>query len=329
VTTPLAGTAVGRDGAQTAVSVPRSGAPVASSKSQSSFEDERERSAERLLNTSLRHQYDPVVEIDWNADPLPGVFWLPPHRSSLYGTDLWRSMTLEQQVELTKNEVSSAASAGIWFETILMQMLIRHYYDQDPTSSHAQYALTEVADECRHSIMFGRLIARLGTPPYPASARDQFLGRFLKTTATGAHMFAAILIAEEILDAFQREIMADDTLQPLIRTVARIHVVEEARHVKYAREELPRQVEGASRLGMAYSRLIIGRAANSIVNRLIHPGLYRSVGIDGKVGRRAAMANPNFQATLRWAGQRATSYLGELGLISGPGALLWRHSGLL
>jgi hypothetical protein len=142
-------------------------------------------------------------------------------------------------------------------------------------------------------------------------------------------MFAAILIAEEILDAFQREIMADETLQPLIRTVARIHVVEESRHVKYARDELPRQIEGASRVSLAYSRLIIGRAASSIVSRLVHPYLYRSVGIDPKVGRRAAMANPNFRATLRWAGQRATGYLGELGLIAGPGALLWRRAGLL
>jgi hypothetical protein len=332
VTTPLAGTAVAREGALTDISVARSEATVASSNRQNvggTAVDERERGARRLLSASLRHQYDPIVEIDWEADPLPGVYWLPPYRSSLYGTDLWRAMTQEQQVELTKNEVASAASAGIWFETILMQMLIRHYYDQDPTSSHAQYALTEVADECRHSVMFGRLIARLGCPPYPASRRDQFLGRFLKTTATGAHMFASILIAEEILDAFQREIMADDTLQPLIRTVARIHVVEEARHVTYARDELPRQIEGASRAGLAYSRLIIGRAANSIVNRLVHPNLYRAVGLDPKVGRAAAMSNPNFRATLRWAGQRASGYLGELGLIGGPGRLLWRRSGLL
>ena len=74
-------------------------------------------------------------------------------------------------------------------------------------------------------------------------------------------MFAAILIAEEILDAFQRETMADESVQPLVRMVSRIHVVEEARHVRYAREELARQVAAAGPARLAFARLVIGRAA--------------------------------------------------------------------
>jgi len=213
----------------------------------------------------------------------------------------------------------------VWFETALMQMLIRHYYDQDPTSRHAQHALTKIAD----SIMFGRLLEALGTPPYRASRRDQTLGRFLKATATGPHMFASILLAEEVVDAFRREIMADDTLQPLIRTVCRIHVVEEARHVRYAREELQRQVAAASPTTLAYSRIVIGRAANTIVNRLVHPQLYASVGIPGPVGRAAALANPTFRDTRRWSASRAVSYFAELGLIKGPARLLWQRSRLI
>jgi para-aminobenzoate N-oxygenase AurF len=289
----------------------------------------RERTATRLLESSVRHSYDPLIEVDWEAPPEPGRYWLPPNRSSLYGTPLWDGLSEEQRIELTKHEISSAASAGVWFETVLMQMLIRHYYDQDPTSRHAQYALTEVADECRHSIMFGRLIEALHTPAYPASRRDQALGRFLKATATGPHMFAAILLAEEVLDAFQREIMVDDALQPLIRMVCRIHVVEEARHVRYAREELERQVAAANPAGLAYSRIIIGRAANTIVRRLVHPRLYEAVGIPGDVGHKAALRNPHFHETLRWAASKAVSSFSELGPIAGPAKLLWRHSRLI
>jgi hypothetical protein len=291
--------------------------------------DAREQTAQRLLDSSLRHSFDPDLEIDWSAPLDPDAYWIPPQRSSLYGTALWDGMTRRQQVELTKHEVVSAASAGIWFETILMQMLIRHYYDQNPTSQHAQYALTEVADECRHSIMFGRMIEKMGCQPYKANWRDQSLGRYMKATATGAHMYAAILIAEEVLDAFQREIMVDPTLQPLIRMVARIHVVEEARHVRYAREELVRQVEKANKLQLSYARLIIGRAACAIADRLIHPDIYRAVGIDPELGQRVAVDNPAFRETLRWSGQKVVTFLSELGLIEGAGRRLWKQSRLL
>jgi len=291
--------------------------------------DTRERTAQRLLDTSAKLSFDPIFEIDWDAPAEPGRYWLPPRRSSLYGTDLWQGLTEQQRIELSKHEVASAASAGVWFETILMEMLIRHYYDADPTSRHAQYALTEVADECRHSIMFGKLIEATGCPFYPASRFDHNLGRFLKATAAGPHMFASILIAEEILDAFQREIMADESLQPLIRMVSRIHVVEEARHVRYAREELARQVESAGPLRIANARTVIARAANSIANRLVNPRVYASVGIRPRDGRAAARTNPHFQATLRWSAERVYAYLGELGLIGGPAHTLWRRSHLI
>jgi hypothetical protein len=289
----------------------------------------RQQTADRLLRSSVRTSYDPVVEIDWSAPLDPDAFWLPPQRSSLFGTALWDRLDHRQRVELTKHEVASGASAGIWFETILMQMLIREYYRQDPTTSHAQYALTEVADECRHSIMFGRMIEAMGCPVYPANPFEQTLGRFLKATARGPHMYAAILLAEEILDAFQREIMSDATLQPLIRAVAHIHVVEEARHVKYARAELARQVAAAGGVHLAYARIIIARAAYSVANRLVHPRVYAAVGIPPRDGVAAAQANPHWQDTMRWAVRKARAYLEELDLVAGPGRALWRRAHLL
>ena len=290
---------------------------------------DREQTATRLLTASLANSYDPDVEIDWAAPPQPGLLYGPAARFSLAGTPLWEGLSEEQRIELSKHEVASIASIGIWFETILMEMLIRGYYDADPTSTHAQYMLTEVADECRHSIMFGRLISAFGCEPYPVTGFDRFLGRFLKATATGPHMYAAILIAEEVLDALQREAAAAETVQPLVRMVSRIHVVEEARHVRFAREELARQVRRASPVKLAYSRIVIGRAAFAISRRLIHPGVYASVGIDPKVGFRTAQANPVFGETMRWSATKVVAYLSELGLIEGPARKLWKAGRLI
>lgn len=292
-------------------------------------QEAREQGANRLLHSSMAHAYDPLVEIDWATPPVPDLLYVPEHRASLYGTPLWDSLSLEQRVELTKHEVASIATTGIWFETILMQLLLRAYYDQDPTSRHAQYALTEVADECRHSIMFGRMIEAFGVGPYPVTGRDRFLGRLLAATGTGPHMFAAILVAEEILDTLQREASTCDSVQPLVRMVSRIHVVEEARHVRYAREELRRLVAETGPVAMAYSRMVIARSAYSIVNNLYQPAIYRSVGIAPAEGRRAVRGNPNVRETMRFAGRRVVAYLSELDLIGGPGVLLWRRCGLM
>ena len=66
------------------------------------------------------------------------------------------------------------------------------------------------------------------------------------------------------------------------------------------------------------------------MNRLVHPQLYESVGIPGEVGHAAALANPVFRETLRWSGQpRGRPIFTDLGLIEGPGRLLWRRSRLL
>ncbi|MEV6493443.1 diiron oxygenase, partial [Actinoplanes sp. NPDC051633] len=177
--------------------------------------------------------------------------------------------------------------------------------------------------------LFGRMIDRFGCPVYRLSAGDNRLGRFVAATGTGPRMYAAILIAEEVLDAFQREAMADERVQPLVRMVSRIHVIEEARHVRYAREELARQIREAGRSRLAYDRLIIARTAYLTGTRIVHHDVYKAVGIDPVQGRRAARANPHHLATLKWAGERVVAYLGELGLIGGPGVALWRRSGLL
>jgi len=290
---------------------------------------DRDRTATRLLRSSAERSYDPEVEIDWDAPFAADRYFVPPHRSSLYGTSLWEGLSDQQRITLTRHEASSIAGLGVWFETILMQLLLRGYYRQDPTAPHAQYALTEIADECRHSVMFGKMIGKLGTPVYRPDGLNEFLGKWIAATGTGPRMFAAILICEEILDTLQREAMADERVQPLVRMVSRIHVVEEARHVRYAREELARQVRAAGRGRLAFDRVVIGRAAYLCGTRLIHPAVYRSVGLDPAEGRRAARANPHFRATLRWAGERVVAYLGDLDLIDGAGKRLWKMSGLL
>jgi hypothetical protein len=290
---------------------------------------DRERTAQRLLGSSARRWYDPDVDIDWDAPLVEDAYCIPPHRVSLYGTPLWDGLTERQRVDLSRHEAASMASSGVWFEIILMRVLTRHLATLDPTSAHLQYGLTEIADECRHSVMFGRAIQRLGAGPYGPQRLPRMLSALMVHTAHGPSMYAAILLAEEILDRMQREAMVDERLQPLVRMVNRIHVLEEARHVRFAREELARAVATCSAPAMTYHRAVTGRAALVVSRSLVHPQVYAAVGLDPRTARRAALGNPHYQATLAWAAERVVAFLRENGLLGRAGSLFWRRSYLL
>ncbi len=290
---------------------------------------DREKTAERLLNSSADKFYDPEVDIDWNAPLAEGLPYTPEHRISLYGTELWDRMTPGQRIDLGRHEVASVASNGIWFEVLLMQMLLKEVYRTDPTSRHAQYALTEIADECRHSTMFARAIEKVGVPAYGPPKILHRLGRLLPVIGYGPALYGSILVAEEILDRIQRESMADPQVQPLVRMVNRIHVLEEARHVTFAREEVVRGMAKLRKWELPYQRLLIALVSYAITRSLINPRVYSAVGLDRAEAMRAAAGNPHFHETLKWSGERIMKFLGEAGLVGAPGMRWWKAAHLI
>jgi hypothetical protein len=285
--------------------------------------------ATRLLRSATKKSYDPDVDIDWDAPLVEGARWMPEHRVSLYGTDLWERLTPEQRIELGKHEACSVASVGLWFETLLMQRLLKDFYAGDPTTERSQWALTEVADECRHSQMFARLVARAGVEPYGAIPAVHQLGKLFSVINWGPAAYASILVAEEVLDRLQREQANDPSIQPLMRQVNRIHIVEEARHVAFARDEVARGLAGLSRAELAYQRFICALTSYFVVRSLINPKVYAAVGIDPAEGRRAALANPHHREMIRFGGEKILAFLDEAGMIAGPGRALWKKSFLL
>ncbi len=290
---------------------------------------DREKTADRLLRSSADKFYDPDVDIDWEAPLADGKIFQPEHRISLYGTPLWDRLSPVQRIELGRHEIASVASVGLWFEILLMQLLLKEIYRSDPTSRHAQYALTEIAEECRHTTMFARAIERFGAPAYGPVPALHRAGKLIQHIAYGPAAYGAILIAEETLDRLQREAMADESLQPLIRMVNRIHVLEEARHVTFARQEVVRGVAELSRAELAYQQWLIAMIAYYVMRAMVNPRVYLTVGLDPREARRTALGNPYYQESIRWSGERVMTFLQEVGLVGRPGMRWWRKSFLL
>lgn len=71
-----------------------------------------ERTAVRLLRSSVDRSYHPEVDVDWDAPDVPGLRYVPDRYISLYGTKIFERMTEEEKIRLGRLEASALASWG-------------------------------------------------------------------------------------------------------------------------------------------------------------------------------------------------------------------------
>jgi len=274
----------------------------------------------QLVAASERTTLDPFREIDWTQPIDDSAFHLPPELLPLYGTAPWDAMSEAERIAYSRHETAALCGAGIWFENVLMQVVLRHLAEMPVTDPSHRYLLVEVADECRHSMMFGEYIRRAGTPAYRPTVSPHSLsdndGPGHRTVS-----YLLILAVEELLDYTNRATMRDDRVHPISRSIARLHVLEEARHVSFAKTYLAEVVPTLSES----DRRLVADAAPALVavvaDLSVDPAVYEHLGIAG--GYDAARANPHHQAVVVAGLAKLTSFLTEIGVIDDEHRPAW------
>jgi hypothetical protein len=289
----------------------------------------REEFAERLLKGSVKKSYAPVVDIDWDAPLDPDKFFLPAKVVTLYDTPEWDAMTRQQQIELSRQELVNILSAGIWFENILNQALLRDLMHKNPTAATTHYALTELGDETRHMVMFGKTIERVGGIPVRPRLILRIIINSLPFVFRGSILWGAALVGEEIFDALQRQILEDSELQPIVQRLMRIHVTEEARHIQFARDGLRKSVPTMPR----YRKFVLANlhGVGGPFYRMLFTlrVQYNRAGLDGAQMRRVARANPHFRAMCVSSFASLAAFFEEVDLMGRIGRRMWRRAGFL
>lgn len=133
----------------------------------------------------------------------------------------------------------------------------------------------------------------------------------------------AALVGEEIFDSVQRATLHDPELQPLVRQVMRIHVTEEARHIRYAREDLARRMAAASWPSRQFARFVAGIGALLLRTVLMRPEVYARAGLDRRAARKAARRNQHIRATWSESLEKLRAFLHDQGVIGGPSRVFW------
>lgn len=289
----------------------------------------REEFSERLLRGSVKKSYEPVVDIDWDAPLDPDKFFLPPKSVSLYGTPLWDGMTREQQIELSRQEFVNTLSAGIWFENILNQALLRELMHADPTSRATHYALTEMGDETRHMVMFGRAIEKVGGKPMRPRRYQRIVINLLPLTFKGSLLWVAALIGEEIFDSLQRNMMEDPQLQPIVQRIMRIHVTEEARHIQFARDGARKRVAEMPWVSRVWVANLNGAGGLFFRHLFTNAAQYRRAGLDGRKARTIARRSPHRREVQVLGFAPLAAFLTEVGLMGPIARRLWTRTHFL
>jgi hypothetical protein len=279
----------------------------------------------QLVAASQRTTLDPFEYVDWSVPIDDSAFHLPPELLPLYGTAAWHAMTESEQIAYSRHETAALCGAGVWFENVLMQVLLRHLADIPVTDPSHRYLLVEVADECRHSTMFGEYIRRAGTPAYRPELAASSLADDDPARRTVSYLL--ILAVEELLDHMNRATMRDERLHPTSRAMAKLHVLEEARHVSFAKTFLAESWETLD----DDARREIADAAPVLVSVVadlsVDPAVYEHLGI--AAGAEIARANPHHRTTIVAGLAKLTTFLSELGVIDSEHRATWSQLGLV
>ena len=240
----------------------------------------REARIARLSAVSARRRIEPEDEFDWSSLSTGRVF--ADELSSINGLEL--DLTDDQRAALTREELAAMLSAGIRFEAILNATFSRELAAAERLGDERQvYMLYEIGEETCHQRAFLRLIEQL--QPRAHNPFDGVIGRFIRGRIIAMVMrnralFCVMLLAgEEIPDLLQKLASEHPDTDPLLSAVNRYHRQEEARHLAFARIVLPERWAAASWFERFQVRYVAPFIVQMLFESMVHPGVYRTVGL--------------------------------------------------
>ena len=192
---------------------------------------------EHLSRNSAPYR-DPLSRIDWGRLNTR-QYWLPPEAVSLHGVPEFMNRPETERRRLSHYEFLSFIEAGLWLEGMFMERIARSMRQERRNLTALKYRLHEMREEAGHSLMFLELMERSGLSiPYRRHSRlrlANLFGRYAPLESAGFWM--ATVIGEEIPDRMNRYIRQhSDRLCPVIVEMSTLHLIDEARHITYARD---------------------------------------------------------------------------------------------
>lgn len=209
----------------------------------------------KLSELSVKKYYDPYIDIDWNApenkiDHGDPRFCLP-ETHALAKTQWYKNLSVSERSRFGLNWIAQQLKYGVGFEAILCRGLLEFCQTVPNNSEEFRYAMHEVIEEGRHSLMFQEFINRT---KMPTTINKGFVAwiddRIAHLGKTKSTLFFFTVLSGEIFGDCQNRTDLNrpkELLHPLYRQILKIHVMEEARHICFAKWYLQEHMAKLSR----------------------------------------------------------------------------------
>ena len=275
--------------------------------------------SERLSALSRGEFYDVYKQFEWPEELGHDHLAMPPEITTLSGTELWGTLSDEQQRKLTICETATLFSNTLNGERLLVAGLSGQLYSGAATPEITDYLHHFIDEENKHMIMFGIFCNKYVGRVYP----DKKFGA-AKKYAPGEELlrfYALAMVVEAYGDYYNVRVMKDDGCDPLVRAISRVHHHDEARHLSFDRayltelsaEHLPNWEEET----LTNLQQWLGEFMRVNWVTFYNPAAYRDAGIDEPYEvQQIAMASPAQKALRETISDPITKFFLKTGLLA-------------
>lgn len=206
-----------------------------------------------LSSASVHRNFDPYLDIDWDAPEMAitpdDPRWRLSYDVDPVGRHPWyQQQPLDKQIRMGMWRQANVAKVGLQFESILIRGLMQYSFALRNGAKEFRYTTHESKEECNHTLMFQELVNRIGMDVPGAKIGYRMVSPLVPLVSTifPTVFFFGILGGEEPIDHLQKDFLRTRAdLHPTMAAVMQLHVAEEARHISFAhhhlRESIPRK----------------------------------------------------------------------------------------
>lgn len=286
-----------------------------------------------LSRASVEQHFDAFADIDWDnpeyAIEPDDERWVLPKVDALGGTEWYRSLPRERQIEIGIYRQANIVKVGLQFEQILISGLMNFAFNLPNGSPEFRYSTHEATEECHHTQMFQEFVNRSGQDVPGSRWLFKAAGPFLPLAAKWLPFgfFFGVLAGEEPIDHVQKSILrAGDELHPLLQRIMAIHVAEEARHIGFAHQYLEHQAPKLRKRDRAVLSVAVPIVMRVLADEILVPSrrARKDMGIPTSVMKDLYWRDPESRKFLRDLFGDVRMLAEETGMMNRVSRRVWR-----